>query len=433
MVGGTSLAAPLWAGMTAVWNQANITAGKPVVGFAAPLLYSLGNNPSVYPSVFHDVTTGSAGGNPAGAGWDQVTGWGSPNLVNLIAVSQDLTLTSTTLATSKNPIVVGETVVYTATVPQIPTGGTVTFRQDSKAIGGCGAKPLSASGTATCSVKHSTATTRKIQANYSGNADFAGSPSNIISETINPSASSFVGYWMVGGTGDVYGFGSAKSLGNAHTQNVSHFEPTPSRNGYWIVNRAGQVYAFGDAHHYGNAAGLAAGESVSSLSATPSGHGYWLFTSKGRALTFGDAHFYGDLRSKVLNGPVIGSVATPTGHGYYMVATDGGIFSFGDAGFYGSTGNLRLNKPVNGLVPTPTNRGYWMVASDGGIFAFGDARFRGSMGGRHLNSPVVGMVRYGNGYLMVGSDGGIFDFSDKPFLGSLAGRSLAAPIVSVAS
>ena len=47
-VGGTSLAAPLWAGMTAVWNQANIDAGKPLVGFAAPLFYSFGNNPSVY-------------------------------------------------------------------------------------------------------------------------------------------------------------------------------------------------------------------------------------------------------------------------------------------------------------------------------------------------------------------------------------------------
>ena len=102
-IGGTSLAAPLWAGMTAVWNQANITAGKPVVGFAAPLLYALGNNKTIYHDIFHDVTTGSAGGNPAGAGWDQVTGWGSPDLVNLIAASQGLASTSTTLVTSQEP------------------------------------------------------------------------------------------------------------------------------------------------------------------------------------------------------------------------------------------------------------------------------------------------------------------------------------------
>ncbi|MDQ1424161.1 MAG: hypothetical protein QOD72_1659, partial [Acidimicrobiaceae bacterium] len=432
-VGGTSLAAPLWAGMTAVWNQANINAGKPVVGFAAPLLYSLGNNKALYHDVFHDVTTGSAGGNPAGAGWDQVTGWGSPNLHNLIVASQGLAPTSTTLRTSKNPATAGGTVTYSATVSPIPNGGSVTFRQDSNSIAGCSAKALSAGGHATCSVKYAHPTTVRIQAGYSGNADFSGGPSNIISEQVDAAPSTAAGYWMVGRTGAVYGFGSSVWFGARATQNVSHFEPTPTRDGYWIVNRAGQVFAFGDAHPYGSAAGLAAGESVSSLTTTPSGHGYWLFTSKGRALTFGDAHFYGDLRSRVLNGPVIGSVATPTGHGYYMVATDGGIFSFGDARFYGSTGNLRLNKPVNGLVPTPTNRGYWMVASDGGIFAFGDARFRGSMGGRHLNSPVVGMVRYGNGYLMVGSDGGIFDFSDKPFLGSLARLTLPAPIVSVAS
>ena len=427
-VGGTSLAAPLWAGMTALWNQANVSASKPLVGFAAPVFYALGNNPSAYSQAFHDVATGATGGNAAVAGWDQATGWGSPNLANLITVYQHLTATKTTLVSSKNPTLTGSTVVFTATVSPTPTGGTVTFRQDSKAMSGCSAKPLS-SGHATCSATFSRTGTVHVQAAYSGSADYAAGASNIVAERANPSS----GYWMASSGGAVFGFGTALWHGNAVTQNVTHFEPTPSRKGYWIVNRAGQVFAFGDAHPFGNASGLAFGETVPSLSATPTGHGYWLFTSKGRALTFGDAHFYKDLAGRALNGPVIGSVATPSGHGYYMVASDGGIFSFGDARFFGSTGNLRLNKPVNGLVPTPTNRGYWMVASDGGIFAFGDAAFRGSMGGRHLNDPVVGMVRYGNGYLMVAADGGIFDFSDKPFLGSLAGRTLVNPIVSVAS
>jgi hypothetical protein len=432
-VGGTSLAAPLWAGMTAVWNQANVNASRPRIGFAAPILYSLGNNPSVYHQVFHDVTTGAAGGNAAGSGWDQVTGWGSPNLGTLIARYQHLTATSTTLAASKNPTVIGSTVVYTAKVSPIPNGGAVTFRQNAKPISGCVAKGLSSAGRAACSVTYSQAGTFKVQAGYSGNADFSAGRSNIVSERVKPAPSPPAGYWMVSRGGAVYAFGAASWRGNAITQNVTHFEPTPSRRGYWIVNRAGQVYAFGDAPALGNASGLGSGEAVSSLSATPTGRGYWLFTSRGRALTFGDAHFYGDMRSVRLNGPVIGSVATPSGRGYYMVGSDGGIFSFGDAGFFGSTGNLRLNRPVNGLVPTPTNGGYWLVASDGGIFAFGDARFRGSMGGRHLNDPVVGIVRYGDGYLMVGADGGIFDFSDQPFLGSLAGTALSQPIVSVAS
>jgi kumamolisin len=431
-IGGTSLSAPLWAGMTAVWNADNISKAKPVIGFAPPILYSFGNNTSVYHSVFHDVTTGHAGASPAGSGWDQATGWGSPNLGAMIAMYQHLTATTATLSSAKNPTPLGSSVVYTATVTPTPAGGTVTFRQGAAAISGCVSIAVSA-GKAHCTASYGQSGTYRVQAGYSGTADYAGDASNLVFETVSPAPAPPAGYWMVGATGAVYGFGTATWRGNAATSGVTHFEPIPSRRGYWIVNSAGRVFSFGEAHALGSAGALRPGESVSSLSSTPSGNGYWLFTSKGRALTFGDAHFYGDMSATTLNRPVVGSVATPSGHGYFMVASDGGIFSFGDAGFFGSTGGMRLNRPVNGLVPTATNRGYWLVASDGGIFAFGDADFHGSMGGTALNKPIVGMVRYGDGYLMVGSDGGIFDFSNKPFLGSLAGKSLPAPIVSVAS
>ena len=240
------------------------------------------------------------------------------------------------------------------------------------------------------------------------------------------------GYWMVGSSGSVFGFGDARYFGAASTTDVTHIEPTPSHGGYWIVNGAGQVFAYGNARSHGNAGALWPGEKVSSLSATPTGNGYWLFTNRGRVMTYGDARSYGDMSGTTLNGPVVGSVATPAGHGYYMVSSDGGIFAFGDARFHGSMGGAHLNQPVNGLVPTLDNRGYWLVSSDGGIFAF-NAPFRGSMGGSHLNRPVIGMVRYGNGYLMVGSDGGIFAFSNKPFRGSLGSNPPAVPIVGVAS
>ena len=84
--GGTSLSAPLWAGMAAVWNEANSTASpqQPALGFVAPLLYSLANDSIAYPQDFHDVTSGN-NGFAAGTEWDQVTGWGSPNLGELIA------------------------------------------------------------------------------------------------------------------------------------------------------------------------------------------------------------------------------------------------------------------------------------------------------------------------------------------------------------
>ncbi len=79
-VGGTSLAAPLWAGMMAVVNQGRIVNGLNTLdgaGQTLPLIYGL---PS---SDFHDITSGSNGGFSAGAGYDLVTGRGSPigNLV----------------------------------------------------------------------------------------------------------------------------------------------------------------------------------------------------------------------------------------------------------------------------------------------------------------------------------------------------------------
>jgi type VII secretion-associated serine protease mycosin len=246
--------------------------------------------------------------------------------------------------------------------------------------------------------------------------------------TVHPPAH---GYWMLGGDGAVYAFGTVPDLGNG-SSNATDIEATPSGFGYWVVDRSGHVAARGDAPWLGNASGLAAGEVVTSISRTSSGGGYWLFTSRGRVFSFGNAPFLGDMRATPLNGPVLDSVSTASGKGYYLVASDGGVFAFGDARFYGSMGGARLNAPVRSLVPDRDGVGYWLVASDGGVFAF-RAPFRGSMGGTRLNRPIVGMVRFGNGYLMVGSDGGAFNFSNKPFFGSLGAKPPAVPIVSIAA
>ena len=67
-VGGTSAAAPLWAGLIALINQMK---GSPV-GFVNPLLYP-------DQSDFNDITQGNNGSYSAGPGWDACTGLGSPN------------------------------------------------------------------------------------------------------------------------------------------------------------------------------------------------------------------------------------------------------------------------------------------------------------------------------------------------------------------
>lgn len=100
--GGTSIAAPQWAGVAAIANQA---AGHRL-GLLGPLLYgsTVVNAESLPVPVqpYHDVTTGSNLYYNAVPGWDMATGWGSPNACNLvgdIVVASKLT-TSAKVATS---------------------------------------------------------------------------------------------------------------------------------------------------------------------------------------------------------------------------------------------------------------------------------------------------------------------------------------------
>ncbi len=89
-VGGTSAAAPLWAGYLALANQQTVANGNQPVGFLNPIAYEIGRSNANYANLFHDITTGSNtnAGSPANffaiPGFDLATGWGSPNGSNLI-------------------------------------------------------------------------------------------------------------------------------------------------------------------------------------------------------------------------------------------------------------------------------------------------------------------------------------------------------------
>ncbi|KAL7905061.1 peptidase S8/S53 domain-containing protein [Trichoderma velutinum] len=91
--GGTSMATPLFAGILTRINEERIAASKSPIGFANPALYA-------NPSMFNDITVGNqAKGGPNGdsgasacgnkgfsavAGWDPVTGLGTPNYPALL-------------------------------------------------------------------------------------------------------------------------------------------------------------------------------------------------------------------------------------------------------------------------------------------------------------------------------------------------------------
>src|SRR4051794_35704520 len=87
-VGGTSAAAPLVAGMIALWDQQAHNQGLPRPGFVAPLLTTLAQH---QPQAFTDITQGTNalfGGSccPTRPAFDLATGWGSP-AANVIASS----------------------------------------------------------------------------------------------------------------------------------------------------------------------------------------------------------------------------------------------------------------------------------------------------------------------------------------------------------
>src|SRR5438445_716374 len=90
-IGGTSAAAPAWAGIVALLDQAR---GQPL-GLPNPTLYRLGRlHAPGGPAVFHDVVQGSTAlrlgaavrpGFRAHHGYDLTTGWGSPDVPALLA------------------------------------------------------------------------------------------------------------------------------------------------------------------------------------------------------------------------------------------------------------------------------------------------------------------------------------------------------------
>ena len=91
--GGTSCAAPLWAGFMALVNQQAAANGNSSAGFINPAIYAIGkgsNSNYSYAACFHDTTTGdnywpsSPTSFPAVYGYDLCTGWGTPNGQNLI-------------------------------------------------------------------------------------------------------------------------------------------------------------------------------------------------------------------------------------------------------------------------------------------------------------------------------------------------------------
>jgi len=105
--GGTSIGAPQWAGLVAVANARRAAAAKALLGdFHATLYQTIAAVPTTYAAAFADIVSGSDGSCAscsAAAGYDTVTGWGTPNATALL----NALVGSSSAADSPAPVVPG--------------------------------------------------------------------------------------------------------------------------------------------------------------------------------------------------------------------------------------------------------------------------------------------------------------------------------------
>ncbi len=206
VAGGTSFAAPSFAGILAIIEQKLATGGG--LGNVNPALYKLAANSGTYASAFHDITTGNnevpcttgspncpSGSNPvigyaAATGYDQATGLGSVDANNLAtAYAALVTATGTQTALTVNPgtsIVINEQVTFTATVTpntlSVAPTGTITFNIDGTAT----QVPLSTASpyAGQFQTTFPQAGTHTVSATYSGDSTYTSSTSATTTLTI---------------------------------------------------------------------------------------------------------------------------------------------------------------------------------------------------------------------------------------------------------
>jgi subtilase family serine protease len=122
--GGTSFAAPMWAGYMALVNQQTVINSGKTLGFINSAIYTIGLGAN-YDSDFHDTTSGcqESGGYCATTGYDLVTGWGSPNGPSLLNALAGTPAASFALSASPDAFWVALGSSANSTVTSTPNGG----------------------------------------------------------------------------------------------------------------------------------------------------------------------------------------------------------------------------------------------------------------------------------------------------------------------
>ena len=270
-------------------------------------------------------------------------------------------------------------------------------------------------------------------------------------ESVTPapvtSPSAAHGYWLVGGDGGIFTFGSANfwgSTGNIHL-NRPVVGITPNGNlGYWLDASDGGVFAFGTAPFEGSIPGLGilpygypgGGRKLAApivgMVPSASHQGYFMVGADGGVFAFGDAKFNGSCPSiGGCSGAAVAVMPDGTGNGYWLVTTTGHVYGFGDAPFLGAPGPQ--GSPVTSAVATTDGKGYWILTANGTVYNYGDAVALGgptsSAGGLNPATAIFA-TSTGGGYWVALANGAVFNFGDAPNDGGMSGTHLNAPIIA---
>jgi subtilase family serine protease len=194
--GGTSFAAPMWAGYIALVNQQLASVGKGPIGFINPTIYAQNANASTYAADFHDIKSGTSGSFSAVTGFDLVTGWGSPNTGLIDALTgggtqqgtfslsgTGATVTQGSNGTSTITVTVNGTLSsgVTLSASGLPSGVTPAF----------GTNPVNGSGTSVLTfTATSTATTGTFSITVTGTTSDGTTETTPVSLTVNPVSTS---------------------------------------------------------------------------------------------------------------------------------------------------------------------------------------------------------------------------------------------------
>lgn len=200
VAGGTSFAAPVFAGMLAVLEQKLASQRQ---GIAAQVLYGLAANASTYASAFHDVMSGTnacaglasctpsgTSGFSAGTGYDEATGLGSVDMANLAAAwpgtSKIASVTTATAAATAPAAGASDSIAIR--VAPFQAGGAAPTGTVTVSVDGTAQTPVPlVNGAASFVFSSPDQGAHSVIAVYSGDATYSQSEAQVVLTVAAPS------------------------------------------------------------------------------------------------------------------------------------------------------------------------------------------------------------------------------------------------------